>query len=101
MNNRIISFDIIRGVSAIFVMLFHNTFRFNQLNVSSPVESLFTVSWGFAAVILSGYFLGNNSTMIILIPVLIATGLGYILNEYAETLFCRMVNFCKFQKSKT
>ena len=62
MRNRIKSFDVIRGVSAILVMLFHYTYRYGQKPFfsDSPTSLPFTVSWGYAAVtsffILSGFF---------------------------------------------
>ena len=61
-KNRIISFDVIRGLSAIAVMLFHYTCRYNEIPelLSSSTDFGFSITWGFAAVssffILSGFF---------------------------------------------
>lgn len=62
MKNRIISFDVIRGLSAISVMLYHYTCRYNEIPElqSSSTDFEFSITWGFAAVssffILSGFF---------------------------------------------
>lgn len=66
MEKRIISFDIIRGLAAISIMLYHYTCRYNEIYVlkEAPTDFGFTISWGFAAVsiffILSGYFSGRH-----------------------------------------
>lgn len=66
MEKRIISFDIIRGLAAFSIMLYHYTCRYNEIYVlkEAPTDFGFTISWGFAAVsiffILSGYFSGRH-----------------------------------------
>ena len=69
-KNRIISFDVIRGLSAIAVMLFHYTCRYNEIPelLSSSTDFGFSITWGFAAVssffILSGFSLLDNYMII-------------------------------------
>lgn len=62
MKNRILSFDIMRGLAAFAVMLYHYTCRYGEMEELSqaPTDFGFSITWGFAAVslffILSGYF---------------------------------------------
>ncbi|MDE5883221.1 MAG: acyltransferase [Muribaculaceae bacterium] len=60
--------DIIRALSAIFIVLYHYTYRYNEnkfiIDAHAEISWPFQVSWGYGAVstffILSGYLLAKN-----------------------------------------
>lgn len=83
MEKRTISFDIIRGLAAISIMLYHYTCRYNEIDVlkEAPTDFGLKISWGFAAVslffILSGYFSGRH-----LFDYNSISGGGYLYNRF-------------------
>lgn len=68
MNQRYLTFDVLRGVSAILIVLYHYTVRYNEnsLTIGYQTDWNFHCHFGFAAVttffIMSGFFSGKIIT---------------------------------------
>lgn len=66
-GNKIIGIQVIRGISALFILLYHYTSRYNDVDYVTPHEDWpFSVPWGCYAVstffLISGYLTASDIT---------------------------------------